>query len=110
MLDISIGYFEPQVQGNEQAKGYYILHIICTIHYQQKNSRVGAAKKGTNQSSESKRRKGVWDNGSTGKVIIERLRVKMGHRRLKLESAVAHFYTQSFYDYFARAAIVPHTL
>ena len=28
----------------------------------------------------------------------------------ELESAVAHFYTQSFYDYFARAAIVPHTL
>ena len=28
----------------------------------------------------------------------------------KVETAVAHFYTQSFYDYFARAAIVPHTL
>lgn len=27
-----------------------------------------------------------------------------------VESAVANFYTQLFYDYFARAAIVPHTL
>jgi len=27
-----------------------------------------------------------------------------------VESAVARFYTQSFFDYFARAAIVPHTL
>jgi hypothetical protein len=28
----------------------------------------------------------------------------------ELESVVAHFYMQSFYDYFAHAAIVPHTL
>ena len=28
----------------------------------------------------------------------------------EVEWAVAHFYTQSFFDHFARAAIVPHTL
>jgi hypothetical protein len=28
----------------------------------------------------------------------------------EVESSVAHLYTQFFYDYFARAAVVPHTL
>ena len=28
----------------------------------------------------------------------------------EVESAVAHFYTQCFFDHFARVAIVPHTL